>query len=173
VWHHHFSRIHSLFDYTDETKILLHEIKYNGKRRVARFLGRESAGTIPADFLADMDLLLPVPLHPLKQFKRGYNQASLIAEGISSGLYPSIPVVTGLLRRNRYTRTQTKLDRGKRADNVHSAFTATANASATLAGKGVIVVDDVITTGATTDACAKILLAHGCREVRVLSLVRD
>lgn len=108
---------------------------------------------------ADEDLLVPVPLHPRRLRERGHNQSALLAESLSEST--GLPLSTALVR-TRYTRTQTGLGRAERRRNVEGAFDWT---GATLAGKTVILVDDVCTTGATLAACAAACQNAGARQV--------
>lgn len=147
----------SLFYYSrdNDYKELLHAVKYGGNVATGRWLGRilgekmrEAAYPLP-------DVIVPVPLHWRRQWKRGYNQAEVIARGISEGLSGDIPVLTGILRRVRYSTSQTRMSVGSKWENVSGAFVLRdpAGASRALAGRHVLLVDDVLTTGATAEAC--------------------
>ena len=102
-----------------------------------------------------MDLIIPVPLHRVKQAKRGYNQSTLIAAGLSEVLH--IPVSDKLLLRVKDTESQTRKSRAERLNNMAGAFSIAENAD--LTGKHILLCDDVLTTGATLEACALALLA--------------
>ncbi len=114
------------------------------------------------------DLIIPVPLHPLKQREREFNQAERLALRLSAAT--RIPVNARLLRRVEPTRTQTQLSREQRAANVRNAFAM--RRKRRLNGERVILVDDVLTTGATADACARALRGAGARTVTVLTVGR-
>ncbi len=116
------------------------------------------------------DIIVPVPLHWRRLLRRKFNQSALLAFGVGDAM--GLPCDTGLLKRVSYTKPQMRLDRKTRLQNVKKAFAATEKASAMLQGKVVLLVDDVVTTGATANACAKVLKAAGAREVRVLALAR-
>jgi ComF family protein len=116
---------------------------------------------------AQWDLIVPVPLHPLKQREREFNQAERLARCL--GAATGIPVRV-LLRRVQPTRTQTLLTRPERAANVRRAFAPTRRCR--LHGERVVIVDDVLTTGATTSACAEILRKNGAGEVCVWTVAR-
>jgi ComF family protein len=101
--------------------------------------------------------LIPVPLHPAKCRERGYNQSEYICQGIHA--VTGLRVITGLLKRQRYTESQTHLEIEERRKNVAGAFVL--DPSAEVSGRTFLIVDDVITTGATMSACAKTLGDHG------------
>lgn len=147
----------SLFYYSrdNDYKELLHAVKYGGNVATGRWLGRilgekmrEAAYPLP-------DVIVPVPLHWRRQWKRGYNQAEVIARGISEGLSGDIPVLTGILRRVRYSTSQTRMSVGSKWENVSGSFVLIDNRTAAerLSGRHVLLVDDVLTTGATAEAC--------------------
>jgi len=114
------------------------------------------------------DLIVPVPLFPLKKREREFNQAEHLAAGLGAAI--GIPVNTRLLERVQHTRTQTLLTRSQRADNVRNAFCV--RAKSFLQGQRIVLVDDVLTTGATTSACAKALKAAGAGDVSVWTVAR-
>ena len=115
---------------------------------------------------AGIDLILPVPLHPKKKRSRGYNQSEAIANGIASVL--KVPVGTTQLIRPRATSTQTKKNRYKRFENMQSVFQSPDPGQ--LKGKHILLVDDVITTGATLEACAQVLLDGGTAKLSIAAL---
>jgi len=113
-------------------------------------------------------LVVPVPLHPVKEREREFNQAARLAAPLAAAL--RIPLNARLLRRVSYTVTQTRLSRTARAANMHGVFAIQPGTS--LAGQGVVLVDDVFTTGATTNACARVLRAAGATQVWVWTVAR-
>jgi ComF family protein len=134
---------------------LIHELKYKGNTDIGFYLGEMVGRNLLASGrFSNIDLLLPLPLHPAKERKRGYNQAAIICNGISSVM--NIPVSTGNLVRQRFTETQTRKHRDDRWENVDGSF-AILNEPA-LRGKHILLVDDVITTGATLEACGQCIL---------------
>lgn len=124
-----------------------------------------------ADWLDDADtIIVPVPLHRWRLWRRGYNQAALLAAGLAKRT--GRPLAIDALQRHRATRISQGLDPSQRRANLRSAFRLRAKAQPVIAGRSVILVDDVFTTGATAEACTKVLLTGGARTVRVLTLAR-
>lgn len=140
---------------------LLHKLKYKGEREIGSELGLQFGQALKTSALyTDIDFVVPVPLHPKKLRIRGYNQAEAVAEGIAKGLGKQLS--TTHLIRTEFTETQTRKTRAERVKNVAEAF-AVAN-SKEIKGKHLLLVDDVVTTGATLEACAaKLLEVKGCR----------
>ena len=156
-------RARAIGAYDGALRAIVHALKYEGRRSLARPLGRlmrERGG----DVLAGAACAIPVPLHSSRRRHRGFNQAADLARHVG------IPVVPAL-RRVRATATQTGLPAGRRHRNVREAFAAT-RAAATLTGAIVVVIDDVSTTGATLESCARTLKESGVREVRALTAAR-
>lgn len=146
---------------------LIHEIKYRDATNLAFELGKEFGIELKdSEFHKNIDLIIPVPLHPKKEKKRGFNQSDWIANGMSEIL--EIPVCTNALQRKLYTSTQTKKNRVQRWDNVKDAFEVT-NQSI-IENKHVVILDDVLTTGATLEACANEILKTKGTKVSVISL---
>ncbi|MDD2195868.1 MAG: phosphoribosyltransferase family protein [Bacteroidales bacterium] len=140
---------------------LLHQLKYKGKYEIGVELGLIFGQTLAkSDLYKGIDYTIPVPLHPKKLRIRGYNQAEAIAEGIAKGL--DIGMDTSHLVRKEFTETQTRKSRTERIKNVADAFELKNGSE--LKGKHLLLVDDVITTGATIEACAaKLLTVEGCK----------
>lgn len=137
---------------------LLHEIKYKGNRALAIQLGK-NLGKAIAQFHTpgSLDALIPLPLFPKKERQRGYNQAQLISEGIS--LVTGLPVLNDVIIRPEHTETQTKKGRLERWKNIDGKFDL--KDPAAIKGKSLLLVDDVVTTGATLDSCGQELLKAG------------
>lgn len=133
----------------------IHALKYSKQTRLAPFFA--GAINIPADW--DFDCVVPVPLHPLKKWLRTYNQSELIARPLARRL--SLKTEPSLLKRIRFTKTQTALNEFERAKNVAKAF----RASPAAATKSILLVDDVTTTHSTLLACAVALKAAGAVRV--------
>ena len=135
---------------------LLHQLKYNNNREVGRYLGEKLAyGLKKTDWVAGIDMIVPVPLHRSRLLERGYNQSELIADGMAKVL--DKPVVAHVLLRKRHTESQTKKTREERLNNMSDAFVVPDPAP--VRGKHILLIDDVLTTGATLEACALTLLA--------------
>ena len=150
---------------------IVHALKYGGWRKVARPMGARMARTDwPADVLAERAALIPVPLAPDRHRERGYNQSELLARAIAESW--SVPVWTGVLHRRRKTKTQTRLTPGERLANVAGAFSVAPDAGPTLRGAHVVLVDDVITTAATLNACAGTLYDAGARIISYVTFGR-
>lgn len=134
---------------------LIHTIKYRGGWKAARKLGMWFGDELRASPLyADIDVVIPVPLHLRRLLSRGYNQSEYLAEGIAKAI--GRPMSCGNVRRTKHNRSQTKRSKEERWDNVHGIF-AVRNPSR-LAGKHILLVDDVLTTGATLISCAETIL---------------
>lgn len=130
---------------------LLHHIKYHNKKELAAELGKYLGNELAkVSNFQTCDVIVPVPLHPAKRKKRGYNQSEWIAKGISEKM--GIPINTSVLKRHVNSKSQTKKNRAERWENVRSAFSVQTNEQFNY--KHVLLVDDVITTGATIEACA-------------------
>jgi ComF family protein len=146
---------------------LIHNLKYKGIKEVGIELGSIYGQSLKSSgFTDDIDLIIPVPLHPLKERKRGFNQSELICNGLAE--VTGIPVDVTSLKRATGSETQTKRSRYERWTNVEGIFCV--NDFLTLKGKHILLVDDVITTGSTIESCANELLkAEGVR-VSVISI---
>ncbi len=144
----------------------LHHLKYHQRRRVARPLGALMAAHLRAHPLP-CDALIPVPLHRERLMERGFNQAELLAREVAAAT--GLPLIAGPLVRIRATRQQALLDTSGRIENVADAFRWIGSTPP----MRVVLVDDVLTTGATANACAAALRAGGAREVYALALARS
>ena len=150
--------------YEGRMKEVIHALKYERRRSIAPPLG-ELMRMTGACLLEDADAVVPVPLHPRRQYQRGFNQADDLARHLG------LPVVP-LLKRVVFTQSQIELPKHQRQANVRNAFALT-DPGSRLAVPGIVVlVDDVSTTGSTLDACARVLKASGVREVRALTAAR-
>ena len=134
---------------------LVHQIKYKGQKEMGMVLGKETGRSLCNTCFSEVDLIAPVPLHPQKLRKRGYNQSEWIARGIAEVLDKPIDAQT--LVRRFFTTSQTRKKRYDRWENVDSGFGLT-NLD-TFSGRHVLLVDDVVTTGATLEACIHAVLS--------------
>lgn len=155
-------------DYRGALRPIIHAFKYEGRRTLAAPLGRLMAAAA-GEALGDAACVVPVPLHPWRRLTRGFNQAADLAVHLG-------PPVVHALRRTTLTRSQVGLDAAARRRNVREAFAPSLlvrpRQHALIAGRVVMAVDDVRTTGATLRECAAVLRAMGAREVRTLTLAQ-
>lgn len=150
---------------------VVHAIKYGGWHRVGgEIASRMSRLDFPIDVVEERRALVPVPLSTKRMRERGYNQSELLARSLAGRW--QIPVWNEVLTRVRHTETQTRLTPGDRLRNVSGAFCAPDSAKKMLRGAHVIVVDDVVTTAATLNACAAALCAGGARIVSFVTFGR-
>lgn len=134
---------------------LIHQLKYKGNKEIGFFLGEiMGKNLLQSNRFNNIDALIPLPLYPDKERKRGYNQAAVICNGISSVL--NVPVETVNVIRQRFTETQTRKHRTERWENVEGSFVVKNEIS--FAGKHFLLVDDVITTGATLESCGQAMM---------------
>lgn len=147
---------------------LIHQIKYNNQQEAAKELASWYGHQLrtESDLTQNVDLLLGVPLYKSRLNQRGYNQADLITEGLSETL--GIPMRTDILIRTRFSSSQTSKNRLERWNNVKTVFQVQNHQH--VVGKNIILIDDVLTTGATIEACAAELLKAECQSVGVLTI---
>ena len=165
----HFASARSAVAARDPVLEVIHRYKYNRALWFEPFLADlliRAAGPVLDG--QKPDLIVPVPLHPTKEREREFNQAGRLADRL--GAATQLPVNKRLLRRVRPTRTQTQLSRQERLANVRNAFAM--RDGQRLEGERIILLDDVFTTGATTSACARVLVAAGAGEVCVWTVAR-
>ncbi len=162
---HLFRRAFPALQYVPPVSDAMAALKYHGRAEYADFYGRLVAQSFRDSLMGlGADCLVPVPVHPHRRKKRGYNQAALIAEAMSEEL--GLPVREELLIRSEDTVAQKKLSREERSLNLRSAFQAGAGTPPPC----VILVDDIYTTGATADACTEVLLRAGAEQVYVATV---
>jgi ComF family protein len=148
---------------------VIHRFKYGGKISLGERLGELMAKfTYPAFDLADYSLIMPVPLHPRRLRQRGFNQAVILAGGISR----RFPIVLDFLSLKRivFTEPQVGLGKDMRERNIRGAFSVADKGR--IKGERIILVDDVYTTGSTVKECARILMKNKAEKVAVLTLAR-
>ena len=151
--------------YEGRMKEIIHALKYERRRSISAPLG-ELMRVTGARLLKDADLVVPVPLHPRREFERGFNQADDLARQL--GL-PVVPLLTRVV----FTQSQIELPKEQRHENVKNAFAFRPDPRSLIADPRIVVlVDDVSTTGSTLDACARVLKGAGVREVRAITAAR-
>jgi len=151
---------------TDKTlQHIIHALKYGKQFKIGTFLGEIIAGGIKTKNW-HIDLIIPVPIHHLKKAERGYNQSDFIVRGLSKSL--KVPYSTRTIKRIRFTESQTLLNIEERAKNVANAFKL--RTAKKIKGKNILLVDDVITTGATILECGKAFIGAGAKSVYACSV---
>jgi ComF family protein len=159
----------SLFVFESEGTLqnIIHSFKYGKRFHIGILLGKKLAQSILDKINSwQIDLIVPVPLHHLKKAERGFNQSDFIVRGLSDSL--KIPYSDKVIKRIRFTESQTKLDLEERGQNVSDAFKV--KQKKIIADKNILIVDDVITTGATINECAKALMENGASNIYACSL---
>lgn len=161
-----FARARAVARFDGPARDLVHRLKYGDRLDLAPAMGAWMA-IAGRDLLQDDALLVPVPLHRWRLWRRRHNQASVLAAAVAR--VAAVPVRHDLLVRVRSTRPQVGLSRNERGDNLRGAFRTAAVAPAILGGRRIVIVDDVMTTGATVSAAARVLLRAGAAQVDVLT----
>lgn len=164
-----FQRARAVVRYDDTARALVHRLKYGDRLELARALGgmMVRAG---AELMDEADVIVPVPLHPLRLWWRRFNQAMALASIVSRA--GGVPCEPFLLTRVKRTRSQVGLTKLQRQENLQGAFRVPPDAKARLKGRHVLLVDDVLTTGSTANAAARALLRAGAAGVDVLAFAR-
>jgi len=157
----------SVYNRGSHIRKLIHVMKYKGGKELGYRLGKLYGGYLNhTPFMEGIDAFIPVPLHPTRLKARGYNQSDYIARGLSD--VTGVPVCSNVLIRSTKTTTQTHRRRYERWENVEGLFVVSSHES--IIGKHIMLVDDVITTGSTMEACAEALLKHEGTRVSVVAL---
>jgi ComF family protein len=164
-----YARARAAVRYDDVARTLVHALKYHDRTDLAPAMGRWMARA-GEELLAEADVLVPVPLHWRRGWSRRYNQSGALARVLAK--QAGVPVARDALRRIRPTPQQIGLNRSQRASNVQGAFKVAADRSAAIQGRRVVLIDDVLTSGATADACARALLRARAAQVDVLVFAR-
>lgn len=159
----------SCFGYDEHTRYLLTRLKFRDRTDLAPLLGRLMVSH-GAPVIDGMELVVPVPLHRRRLLKRRYNQSLLLARKVAKA--KGISLLPDALVRLRHTAPQTGLSRAERQSNVARAFAVAAQHEAHIRGKKILLIDDVMTTGATLSACAKALQKAGADTVHILTAAR-
>jgi len=164
-----FARARAAVRYDDIASALVHALKYGDRLDLAPTMGRWMARA-GRELTDDADALVPVPLHWRRLWMRRFNQAAALARAIAKS--SRVPVLDDALKRLRATPQQVGLKRAERATNVQGAFQVPDERNAAVAGRRLVLIDDVLTSGATADACARALLRAGAARVDVLVFAR-
>ena len=162
-------RAAALFYYEAGSQVsnLIHDLKYHQRPDIGETMGRMTAEEFAADkFFEGIDLIIPVPLEKKRRKQRGYNQSMEIAKGVAEVV--GLPIVEQAVERVSFTGSQTRKSLQERMENVEGAFRSTGKVD--LCGRHVLVVDDIVTSGATICACVEALKAYTDLKVSVLSL---
>ncbi len=158
----YFSEAIALWQYTPDVQSIIHRFKYGNFKILANRIGSFMAQRLKSMNLSpDQTLIVPVPLHKTRLRERGYNQSALLCRAVATET--GLPYHEKILKRIRYTRSQTKLTALERLKNVHQAFKVVQREP--IQDKTVILIDDVITTGATMNECARELIVSGADKV--------
>ena len=164
-----YQRARAAVRYDDIARALVHAFKYGDRLDLAPTLGRWTASA-GRELLAEADALVPVPLHWHRLWARRFNQSAALAEAISAA--SGIPVTHNAVKRVKPTTHQVGLSKSERAINVQGAFRVPENGKINVTGRRLVLVDDVLTSGATADACTRALLRAGAANVDVLVFAR-
>ncbi len=150
--------------FNDTLQDVIHHLKYADRARVGKSLGYMAGKQFLDTSISSLDMLTAIPLHKKKKRERGYNQALWIGKGISEAI--DVPIDASIIHRQKYTVSQTTLDREERLQNMENAFVT----SRPLNGLKIGIIDDVLTTGATMSACAKKLKQNSAEVVVAITL---
>ena len=164
-----YGRARAAVRYDEIARTLVHALKYGDRLDLAPIMGRWMANA-GRPLLADADALVPVPLHWRRQWARRFNQSALLAEVMANA--SGCKVAHGALKRVKSTHQQVGLDKSARAQNVQGAFRVPAEGRIEVLGRKLVLVDDVLTSGATVDVCARALLRAGAASVDVVVFAR-
>ncbi|BAR98628.1 competence protein F homolog [Blastochloris viridis] len=164
-----FQRARAVARYDEVARRLVHALKFGDRIELARPLGRMMAQA-GAELLTDADAVVPVPLHWMRLWRRRFNQSAALADEI--GRSAGIAARPGLLVRRRRTGHQVGLSRAERARNVQGAFAVPPEGVGEVRGRRLVLIDDVLTTGATLEACARVLSRAGAARVDALVFAR-
>jgi len=164
-----YNRARAAVRFDEISRALVHALKYGDRLDLAPMMGRWVAQA-GRELLADADALVPVPLHWRRQWARRFNQSAMLAATISAA--SGVPIAAGALKRVKATVQQVGLSRAERGDNIQGAFRVPETGKAAVAGRRLVLIDDVLTSGATVEGCARALLRAGAANVDVLIFAR-
>jgi ComF family protein len=164
-----YHRARAAVRYDEIARTLVHALKYGDRLDLAPIMGRWMARA-GRELLSEADALVPVPLHWRRLWARRFNQSGHLARAISAET--GVPVADGALKRVKATAQQVGLSQAERAANVQGAFRVPPDGKAEVSGRNLVLIDDVLTSGATSEACARALLRAGARNVDVVVFAR-
>ena len=165
----YFDKARSVFKLNNLLRNLIHNFKYEEFTKIGRYLGCKAVSYLQQEKpFAKIDYIIPVPLHKVKKRKRGFNQAKIISDVIAKNL--KLQYKQDILQRQKFTKTQTKLSRQERKQNVRKAFSV--KYPELIRNKNILVVDDVFTTGSTVNSIAETLKKCNVNRVFVLTIAR-
>jgi len=171
---HSFTQLHAIANYQTPYPTLIKKFKYTKQlifgELLADLLLESIQSNISPTQLSTIDYLLPVPLHKKKLYQRGFNQAQLLAEKLAKQLH--IPILTKTVSRAKETVAQENLSLTERKKNLSKAFDISVNKKQNIQGRRIIIIDDVVTTGATVNSLAKALLQAGAKQIDIWCLCR-
>src|SRR5580698_3374398 len=164
-----YNRARAAVRFDEISRGLVHALKYGDRLDLAPMMGRwiSNAGR---ELLAETDALVPVPLHWRRQWARRFNQSAMLAAAVAKET--GVPIAFGALKRIKATAQQVGLSQTERATNIQGAFKVPEDGKAAVAGRRLVLVDDVLTSGATVEGCARALLRGGAANVDVLVFAR-
>jgi ComF family protein len=164
-----YGRARAAVRYDDVARTLVHALKYGDRLDLAPTLGQWMARA-GRELLAEADAIVPVPLHWRRLWARRFNQSAMLAQTV--GKQSGRPVIYDALKRIKPTAHQVGLTRAQRAENIQGAFRVSAAGKAAVAGRRLVLLDDVLTTGATAEGCTRALMRAGAANVDVLTFAR-
>jgi ComF family protein len=164
-----YHRARAAVRFDEVSRALVHALKYGDRLDLAPMMGRWLANA-GRELLADADALVPVPLHWRRRWARRFNQSAVLAAAVSAA--SGVPLAAGALKRMKATTQQVGLSRSERAANVAGAFRVPPDGKAAVVGRRLVLLDDVLTSGATVEGCARALLRAGAANVDVLVFAR-
>jgi ComF family protein len=167
----YFNLLKTPYVYKGNIQKLIHKFKYSNRLFLSKDLADPMIDLIyKENWDKEIDLIIPIPLHFIKKFLRGYNQTYLLSRHISSNLHK--PLNDSILLRTNYTKPQFGLNRKDRNENLKNSFTINKKYLTELKGKNILLVDDIATTCATANICAKLLKDAGAKKVFVIAIAR-
>ena len=164
-----YDRAIAILEYDDASKKIIHKFKYNDQLHILNYIVNLMTN-IGKEIFNNIDMIAPVPIHKYKLLKRGYNQSALIAMNIASR--KNLPYLPQLLIKSKNTIAQTGLKKSQRISNISNSFKLNHKFYANLAGKNILLIDDVITTGSTINECSRVLKKEGANKIFVLTLAK-